>query len=141
MPIFTPYEACTWKDIIGEEKASKLAVFEDSGPKCETFAEFRERAYAGFTPAKLEPQKKPGSIPELFLDFLDKQGCGGQWARNFNPVNSSPKVISEFLAVVPPYQYIDWAFNWSNTPEGGDFWFNIFNFWNLFLNITGGRIE
>jgi len=133
MPIFTPHEATSWKDIIGEEKASQLAVYDSDEPKYENFAEFRKKAYAGFETEKpvligidFSHEK---SIAEIFETWMVDRGYLADWLDNYNRDFSIEKLFTEN----PSLTWIDRAFKWDETAEGDDYWRAVHKQWQKYL--------
>lgn len=66
-----------------------------------------------------------------FVRLLDREGLSVRYA-SYLRARHGVSVIN-FLYRTEPSDYISGAFNFTKTPEGFDFWFDLSDRWNKFL--------
>lgn len=75
-------------------------------------------------------------IDREFISFLKRNNCFDEYKENFINLSSYRK-FREFLYVEPRKRYISMAFLWRDTPQGYDYWGDIFEKWNDKCNNYG----
>ena len=65
-----------------------------------------------------------------FYSWLQKKGAYEQYKRNRHRTNNSPSVWGYRFHFNSPADFISFAFDWADTPEGDQFWSELHVKWS-----------